>query len=80
MREKRDKFYVSYKKELTERKSPRHDYTLPRILGNRDAKIQIKTSGKHQDFGIFKTIDNSMLSSYIKWCLITRNLRDYLLL
>ena len=36
LRDKRDKFYAGYKKELTERKSPRKlEYTLPRILVNR---------------------------------------------
>ena len=63
VRHKRDQFYLSYRQEQTERKSPkRSQIILQRVLVNREAR----PSPKHRNFGIFKTLDNSMLSKFIK--------------
>ena len=39
------------------------DYTLPKVLVQRETRNRQRP----HNFGIFKTIDNSMLNKFIKW-------------
>lgn len=62
LRLKREDFYHNYKSQLSERKEKtQQSFILPKVLPHSQ-----KLSKKHLDFGIFKTIDNSTLSQYIK--------------
>jgi hypothetical protein len=63
LRHKREDLYHNHRSELSERKEKlQQSFILPKVMTHRDKD----KPHRQLDFGIFRTIDNSALSSYIK--------------
>jgi hypothetical protein len=64
LRHKREDLYHHHRSELSERKDKaQQSFILPKVMTHREKEQKFP---RHLDFGIFRTIDHSTLSNYIK--------------